>query len=653
MKITHKLNDELSRNSLDTDDSIFMISKLGNYFCIPSDPSKSISNYSGYVLHDGISMFKVIENIYLDSGSGKCIPKEIVNKFTSFERLYDERYESFTLLPGGLIYDVETEAQTYINIELDFRGIHEYSDAGRIYKIHKLDDSLIVEYTKYEDDKLNKKMYTKYLLINGEINTYETPSLWIKKNYSYDESRGAKSEFYVFYALRILCKNKSNLIFTYANTKAEAMDKLFDIKKNMDVIYRFHNKYKNEILCLKYDITEVTGKEIAFGYVNSVHAIDGLMINSENITGLWAGLPWFFQYWSRDELISLKALMLEDKRDYSKDILMRHISSIMSNGRIPNIYTANGPSGLGSADAIGWLFKRIKDVFILNEREAFENFENYFTLHEIKYIRDKLQYSILQIINMQYREGLIYNSPLETWMDTRTDDDQREGYRIEIQCLFLCMLNLMNLLNKLLSNKIIKRNNKLTSVVNSDMDYRNFEKELARNVREKFFVNNYLNDGWKSSNADVSRPNIFLAYYAYPELLHNEEWEKVFDNAISRLWIEWEINKKDAGGFSTIDKENALYQSNYTGQNNKSYHRGDSWFFLNNIAALCMYNLDKNKYFSYVKKILNASTEDMLFKGFIGYSSELTSSSILKPGGCFCQTWSIATYIELIHEMFI
>lgn len=651
MKVTHKLSENFSKECDDRNLSIFLLGKLGNYFSIPVNPQNSISNYSGYLLNIDGMMFKTIENIYLSSSAGKRVPYEIINGFNYIERLYDGYYERFTLVKNGLIYDVESQDDINIDIELDFRWINDYDDKGREYRIHKIDDSLMIDYNKYKDNSLKEKSYSKYMVIGGIEEHYEIPSNWIRKVYGYDSSRSSRSEFYIYHALRLSCKNKARLIFSFANSKADALDKLMDIKKNASLIRDIHESYSENHLGKKYSISQLSGKEFAFGYVNALHAIDGLMIRSGSLNGLWAGLPWFFQYWSRDELISLKALILEGKKEFVKEIIERHVNSILPNGRLPNIYADNGPSGLGSADSVGWLFRRIKDIMMLLEEQDADS--SYFSLYELKYIRERLNFAIRQLMNNYYAEGLIHNDMLETWMDTNQGNDFREGFRIEIQCAFLCMLNLMNLLNHLLANKFVKKHDKLINITDTELDYRKLERKTAMLVRERFFVNGYLNDGWNCSNSNISRPNIFLAYYLYPELLHHEDWEMAFDNAISRLWQEWDMDGKEAGGFSTIDKDNYLYQPNYTGQDNRSYHRGDSWFYLNNIAAICMHNLNKEKYFPYVKKVLNASTEDMLFKGFIGYSSELSSISNLSPGGCFCQTWSIATYIELIHEMFI
>ena len=164
----------------------------------------------------------------------------------------------------------------------------------------------------------------------------------------------------------------------------------------------------------------------------------------------------------------------------------------------------------------------------------------------------------------------------------------------------------------------------------------------------------YLNDGYDCPMDSVIRPNIFLAYYIYPELLTSKEWVEVFDNALPKLWCDWDMGEGvEGGGLSTIDKTHPLYQPYYTGIDNKSYHRGDSWFWINNIAAISMYRLDKERYKDKIFKIVNSSSQDILYWGFIGYASELASSGWFKSGGCLCQTWSIATFIELIHEVYI
>ena len=266
------------------------------------------------------------------------------------------------------------------------------------------------------------------------------------------------------------------------------------------------------------------------------------------------------------------------------------------------------------------------------------------------------------ILKEHSKDGLIINDRQETWIDTfnseSNDKDYRDGVRIEIQAMFLNMLRLLNMLDVYLTNKYVKKNDQLVRAVQSESSTDVLEEEMRKLVREKFFQNidgkMYLNDGYDCSLHNVVRPNIFLAYYIYPGLLTTKEWEQVFDSALPKLWCDWDLGEgTKGGGLSTIDKTHSLYQPTYTGIDNKSYHRGDSWFWINNIAAIAMYRLDKEKYKEYIFKILNSSSQDILYWGFVGYASELASSGKFKSGGCLCQTWSIATFIELMHEVYI
>ena len=55
-----------------------------------------------------------------------------------------------------------------------------------------------------------------------------------------------------------------------------------------------------------------------------------------------------------------------------KSILFRQLKKILSDGRIPNRFPH---SDLGSADGVGWVFKRVYDfIKILNEKNRLKEF---------------------------------------------------------------------------------------------------------------------------------------------------------------------------------------------------------------------------------------------------------------------------------------
>jgi glycogen debranching enzyme len=179
-------------------------------------------------------------------------------------------------------------------------------------------------------------------------------------------------------------------------------------------------------------------------------------------------------------------------------------------------------------------------------------------------------------------------------------------------------------------------------------EYEEREQELKKNVRDHFFHGTILADGLLPDEREwivdkTIRPNIFLAYYIYPELLEQEEWESVFDTALEHLWLEW-------GGLTTIEKGHKYFKDTYTGENDDSYHRGDSWFFVNNLAAIALHRCNAEKYEKYISKIGEASSFDLKWQGILGASSEVSSAKELRAEGTWQQAWSLGTLIELFHE---
>jgi glycogen debranching enzyme len=136
------------------------------------------------------------------------------------------------------------------------------------------------------------------------------------------------------------------------------------------------------------------------------------------------------------------------------------------------------------------------------------------------------------------------------------------------------------------------------------------------------------------------RCNIFLACYIYPNLLYNKEWKNFFKNSLSQLWLEW-------GGIASLDKENSAFHKLHSGEKPNSYHQGDSWFWVNNLAAIVLSQVDKRGFQAYINKILQASSYDILWQGIIGHHSELSSARDFKAQGCLSQAWSSAMFIEL------
>lgn len=653
MEIVHNLGILSVKKDTEENAGFLLANKKGGYCSFFSNPT---SRYQGlFCFEDAtMSMYKFIENIELKDNTIASLK----NGFYFAERKKHEATESF-LMPknfNSLIYELSDEAE--IDVILDCKESFDNREWGRHYNILEKDGCIVVEFTKKtdrrEDESDDIVEFSLYLAIKSSGNVRQKNGKWVERHYDFDKRRNSMPfARYVYNALRL---RGAKFVFSMSKSLKDAVRECTHVFKSMDEIKNrerldFFEMLKNEQV-KKIIKNEKIGKEVRVAYINALNSLSKLAISGRNY-GLLAGFPWFFQFWSRDAAVSLKALLNID-REFSKKLMLGYLTQIGNDGRLPNLSGKHAFAGLGNADAHGWLFLRCSELVekINRNREIInsikssiksikginpkpEKIKEYIKkcssivekkekeFHSIVFeIESSLEKSILNLLKFHTRGAFEANGRLETWMDTSVDGDAREGARIEMQALRLNMYKLM-------------------FEITQDKKYRILENLLRSNLKNKFWNGKILADGLQDFTI---RPNLFIAAYAYPELLTNAEWETCFENALKGLWLDW-------GGLSTIDKRNLLFANKSTGEDNRSYHHGDSWFWINNLAALTLNKINKQKFEKQIKKILSASTEEILWKGCIGCHSELSSANQMKNNGCFNQAWSNAMFIELVEEI--
>ncbi len=590
MELVHSiLNEKIKKQIADEEQIGFLLTNKEGGYCWLNEKTKS--RYQGIFFNIQGNMYKVIEEIKTNGGKIKSIRNNFFNIEVKREKLTEIFFMPFHL--NTLVYELNKEGE--IEIILDIRESYSCPEWNRFFNIYEEDSKIIIKY--------NHNGFEAYLVISTipSLN-YKVIGKWFKREYSYDKKRKSPPfERYVYSAIRTKSKR---IVLSFSNNKEEAVKENTQVLNNLKTLKEKQKKFFTELYKKNSIIKRIKNKKIVLAYISALSSLENLIIEKENKRGIYAGLPWFFQFWTRDELISIKALSLNKKNNLIKDIINKTLKNIRKDGTIPNMFP---DSSLSSADAIGWLFKGIE----LLKRE------------EIKKIKENLKRLVDLLIEHQTKDYFAINKALETWMDSSYNNDTREGVRIEIQAFRLNIYRFMYNLTK-------------------ETRYLEYEIKLKEKVRRHLWNGMILADGL---NDYTIRPNIFIAAYTYPFLLTIDEWERCFENALSKLWLKW-------GGLSTIDKDNLLFSEEYSGEDNKSYHRGDSWFWLNNLSAIALHKTNKKKFKKYIKEILNASTEEILYKGAIGNASELSSAKKLESNGCICQAFSNALFIELVHELF-
>ncbi len=599
MKVIHKFKNFIVEG--EGIDNFILTNKTGGY---ASFSNKNISKYQGVFFNEGFEKFKVIENIKI---AGEM--KSLINKFWCVERVRDLAKEAI-LMPTGrdaMVYALEREAE--ITLVLDSRKMYDFDEWGRSYKIQEKDGKLIVAYTK---EKKGKKEYEIYLAIIPDKLDYEKIGKWREVDYSYDSARKSLSKMYVYDALKLRAKQ---VVFGFSTSKEKAIQEAEYVKNNLEAL----KKEKVEELH-KLKSGAVLDKEVKMAYLCAQNSLNNLASRIKGEEGILAGLYWFDQFWSRDELVSLKALMIEEKYNLVKQMLFKYVRKIMADGRLPN----RVPEWGKSADSVGWLFKRVSDLMEILEKN--DMLTQTISRTEAMAIKSAVEKSALNIKkNYSSEDGLILNKEKETWMDSIA----RDGARIEIQAMQLNMYKLMKSLCKKLGDNA------------GFMLAEKSEKELLEIVRKKLWNGHYLNDGLNDS---TMRPNVFIAYYIYPGLLTQKQWMKCFSNMLPRLWTGF--------GYSTVDMHHPNFQPYHTGEDDKSYHSGDSWYWINCLATICLFRLGKFRFYKYIQRPAMAAAQDILWQGVPGSASEISSAKEQKAFGCFDQSWSNALFIEMVNELF-
>jgi glycogen debranching enzyme len=538
------------------------------------------SRYNGVFFNFAGKMMRVVAELGIEKPAEK-----IVNRLYSAERHSSGNREAFFMPIGSDSLAYLLESEDWITLSLDVRGIYEPSD-GTAYELSKNETSITV--------KCKRGTEEYFLAIVADKLEYEPIGQYAPVTYESDKERNSPPfEGAVYRALKIKSKK---LVLSFSNDPQTAYNNAQQVYNNLPKLYeeaqtRVRKMIRNGVFA---------SEDVWMAYNCCINSLDQLTASDRVI----AGFPWFFQPWTRDELISITNLSQQVK----KDIILRDIQYLKDDGRIPNILAENAQS---NADSVGWLFTRMDDsmkVFTVNERNI---------------IREKIVESIMRLNVAYVRDLLVCNGPKETWMDSQYSDNGRAGARIEIQALTLRTYQTAYRLTK---NEKFSRLAQLTE----------------KKVKKEFWNGRNLSDG---AGDPTIRPNVFIAAYVYFGLLKKDEWETCFDSILQNLWCEW-------GGLSSIDKKNPLFCPNSTGEDARSYHRGDSWYFLNNMAALVLHRTNAEKYRPYVEAVLKASTEDILWKGMAGHHSEISSAAIQKAEGCGAQAWSAAMYIELVNELY-
>ena len=364
-------------------------------------------------------------------------------------------------------------------------------------------------------------------------------------------------------------------------------------------------------------------------------------VHGRKIRGIFAGLPWFNNFWGRDTFISLPgALLVTGRMDEARDVLrsfaaFQETDSTDSNyGRIPNQATTTDII-YNTADGTPWFVREL--------------WEYYRYSGDIEFIHEMYPVVLRSIEGtLKYHtdaHNLLSHGDADTWMDAKTNEgawSPRGNRAIDIQVLWY---------QQLIAGAHISR------LLGLDDNFRRWDiisASLVQTINDKFWIKesqrlaDHLNpDG---SRDEKIRPNqIFAITVPDKPVLSPSREQHVLQDVISKLTYRYGVAslwQKDVD-FHPYHQYPGFYAKD------EAYHNGTVWCWLSGpvITALCKYG-----YGELASALLKSGAFQILDWGAAGTYSELLDAipaegqHIPRISGTVAQAWSLAEYLRNIHQ---
>jgi len=372
-------------------------------------------------------------------------------------------------------------------------------------------------------------------------------------------------------------------------------------------------------------------------------SLDALIMNQGG-KGIFAGLPWFNNYWGRDTFISLPgATLVTGRFDEARQILQSFASRQLTDstdrryGRIPNRITPE-EAIYNTADATAWFVRSAWQYVRVSGDTAFA-----------RQIFPVIRRSVEGALRYRVDEhGFLTHGDAETWMDAvgpKGPWTPRGNRAVEVQALWYAQL------------RAAERFARLVGEVGLAEKWR----ALAERVRHSFFAafwDNRRNRLFDHLDADGTpdlqlRPNQILALtLPEDELVPAQEAQQVLATVVRRLTYPYGVGSlwKGDPNFHPFHHYPPFYVPD------AAYHNGLVWTWLAGPVITAMVRFG---YEGLAWKLMQSTATQILDWGAAGTQSELLEA-VPRPGqerprlsGTASQAWNLAEFIRNTYEDFL
>lgn len=365
-------------------------------------------------------------------------------------------------------------------------------------------------------------------------------------------------------------------------------------------------------------------------------SLDALIMN-QGAKGIFAGLPWFNDYWGRDTFISLPgAALVTGQFGLARQILrsfaayQNRDSSDSNYGRIPNRVTTTGIS-YNTADGTP-RFINMALEYVLRSGDTTFLYEIYPAV--IRSIEGTIRWHTDSL-------GFLTHDDADTWMDAVGPDGPwtpRGNRANDIQALWHEQLSAGEFIATHLGD------------VTHAREWRELRTRLQQNFT-RFFISStgvadHLNpDG--SSDGQIRPNQIFTS-----PLLSLEQRAEVLREVTSKLTYPYGVASlwQEDPSFHPYHRYEQYYPKD------AAYHNGVVWTWLQGavISELCAFQKPELAF-----QLTRNTIEQILVRGAVGTQSELLDA-MTKPGrsapelsGTFSQAWNLAEFVRNFYDDYL
>lgn len=366
------------------------------------------------------------------------------------------------------------------------------------------------------------------------------------------------------------------------------------------------------------------------------------LVSHQRGYGIYAGLPWFSEYWGRDEFISLPgACLVSGNLDVARKILLsfaQHQDTVFTSpfyGRVPNIVKVGSEDFHTTDGTPRFVIELLDYIKYSGDTEI------------IKELYPYVKRSIIgSLKNWTDEKGYLLHKDNETWMDARRDSDKvayspRATRANDIQALwYQQLLAGVYFAREMQDEKNAQRWQEVADHVSFHFDH-----DFTSSIYP--FIADHV-DSLNVAHYEL-RPNQLFAF----DLIHDEG---VKARALKQCWEQlvypW--------GTATLNQQDPFFHPYHIAwehyHKDEAYHNGTVWPWLNGIVMQRMLEFNQ---IEPAFELFQNSNKQVLYQGCVGGLSENLDAhpkmGSLEPNvtGAYLQAWSNAEQLRVWSQYFL